>query len=234
MQFTNSKKSHKEMITDLEKKIYNTYLRVSRQRKGLPYRPRKDFSKFEENKNYMYVKKIANLLKKNKNVGIEDYFEAPYVIYDSENEYIYPLKFYASMKAIGVYKIYIKKIEDDDPDSDRQIEGIKKSLRFVYKYCLENNLSSVDEYFKKRDGHVYAWMKHYTNLDISLIFLLESELPYDILMSVDKDIREMMMGGLEKKFFKMREKYKQSSRARNALSKGMKIINSKVSKPKEK
>lgn len=215
------------MVTDLEKKIYNTYLKITRTKKGVPFRYRMNFTDFETNKNYVYVKRIANLLKKNKNVLIEDYFSAPYEVYDAVDEF-YTLKFYASIKAVGVYKLYIKKAEDESPDSDRQITELKKSLRFVYQYCLNNNIGSVEEYLKKQDGHVYAWMKHYTNLDISVIFLLENDIVYDILMSIDEDVRDMMLGGLEKKYFKLRENYLKSNKGKSILKNGITLINKKL------
>ena len=51
-------------MTELEKNVYNTYLRISRTRSGKHFKYRKKFDNFEENKAYVPVKKIAKLFLK--------------------------------------------------------------------------------------------------------------------------------------------------------------------------
>ena len=68
-------------MTELEKNVYNTYLRVSRTRSGKQFKYRKNFDNFEDNKSYVPVKKIAKLLANHTHININDYFNAPYEVY---------------------------------------------------------------------------------------------------------------------------------------------------------
>jgi len=93
------------MYTDLEKTIYNEYLKESRKSKNQPFKLRKDFSKLDETVG-IALKRLAVLFEKHKEIAISDFFKAPYAIY-SESETFY-LKFYTTQKAITVYKIYME------------------------------------------------------------------------------------------------------------------------------
>ena len=94
------------MITELEKSIYNAYLKHMRLSQNKPYKLRKDFNEFEKNKNYPYIQRIANMFRSCPHINLDDYFIAPYKVYTLEDEdMVYTLDFYRSMKALGCYKI---------------------------------------------------------------------------------------------------------------------------------
>ena len=63
-------------MTNYEKTIYNTYLRVTRTAQNKPFRYRKNFDNFEDTKNYMYVKKLAMFFKNYKHVDPDIFFQA--------------------------------------------------------------------------------------------------------------------------------------------------------------
>ena len=106
-------------MTSQEKHIYNSYLRISRSRQNKPFKLRKDFSKFEDDKNYKYVVKLNNILSRNKSIQLEDFLSAPYEIYGDDH---FDLKFYTTQRAINVYVTYTKKRMSDDIDN----EGVTK------------------------------------------------------------------------------------------------------------
>lgn len=98
-------------MSDFEKAVYNCWLVFSRAGAGKPYRLRKNWEGFEEKREYIYVKKLANFFRRHDNIDMNNYFRAPYTIY---NELVsYDLKFYNSMKAMKCYKIYNKKLKDN-------------------------------------------------------------------------------------------------------------------------
>lgn len=93
------------MCTDLEKTIYNEYLKESRKSKNKPYKIRKNFSKINESTK-LSLKRLSNLFTKHKEIDISDFFKAPYSVYSESETFL--LKFYTTQKAITVYKIFIE------------------------------------------------------------------------------------------------------------------------------
>ena len=89
--------------------IYNTWLSITRSKSGKPYRIRKDFSKIDQSI-INYTTKLQAFFNRNKQVDIKEFFEAPYRVYEEKT--MYPLKWYTTMKAINIYKIYKKQVEN--------------------------------------------------------------------------------------------------------------------------
>lgn len=87
--------------------VYNKWLAVTRSKIKQPFKLRKNWDKFEEKKEYVPLKKLANMLKKYDNINIDDYFKAPFTVYDDGLPW--PLDFYSSLKAVKCYKIFLMK-----------------------------------------------------------------------------------------------------------------------------
>ena len=144
-------------MTFLEKNIYNTYLRISRTRNNLPYKLRKDFNNFQDNENYVFVKRLGIFFNKFPHIRLEEFFNAPYEMYHDDD--IFDLKFYTSPKATKMYGLYVKKKDDQDPDSEDQIKYIKSSLLFIFQYCKENQID-LDQYLQRKSGDVNTFIVH--------------------------------------------------------------------------
>ena len=216
-------------MTDLEKNIYNMYLKTLRSSQNKPYRLRKDFEKFEENKNYPNIRKISNLFKACPHISLEDYFIAPYKVYTLDDETsIYTLDFYGSMKALGCYKQYMTIKELDDPDEEHQIEFIKTSFQFILKFCLDNKITFY-QYLTYKRGFTYEWMKHYTEKKISLLCLLDYDKIYDIIMGMEEEHRTLLLGDLNERFYTMKSKYLKSKKAKSVVHKAIQIVNKHTS-----
>ena len=95
-------------MTQNEKDCYNNYLAATRSIKNKPFKLRKDFSGFEDSEDYIYVKRMAHFFAKFPHIVKQWYFEAPFKIYEDQD--YFPLKFYASQKAIKTYTLYMKHI----------------------------------------------------------------------------------------------------------------------------
>jgi hypothetical protein len=91
------------MCTDLQKKIYNAHLSVSRRAKNLPFKLRQEFSKINDT-TALCLQKLEIFFTKHKEVNINEFFLAPFKIYPEGQTF--PLKFFTTQKAITVYKIY--------------------------------------------------------------------------------------------------------------------------------
>ena len=81
-----------------EQKIYNTFLKTTRQQKG--FTPRKNFKNLD-NEQYVLIKKVSKTLK-NKKINPDLFFDAPYQLH--AEKYV-PLKFYSTFNAISTYTL---------------------------------------------------------------------------------------------------------------------------------
>ena len=95
------------MVTELEKRIYNCWLAHTGKRNNRPFRMRKQWKGFEDKKEYIIVKKLANMFIRYDNIDIDDFFDAPYEVYNDTTPHQF--QFYTTMKVMTVYKIYCKK-----------------------------------------------------------------------------------------------------------------------------
>lgn len=95
-------------MTGFEKQIYNSWLATTRSKQGKPFKIRKQWNGFEDKPEYMYIKKLAKLFKVYDNINIDEWFEAPYIIYPEKIQY--DLKFYTLMKQYSIYRLYKQKI----------------------------------------------------------------------------------------------------------------------------
>ncbi|NBP15667.1 hypothetical protein EBU95_14945, partial [bacterium] len=68
------------MISDFEKHIYNTHLKVTRQANKQPYKLRKDFSNISD-KELFTIKKLSNFFNQHKQISPSLFFLASYQIY---------------------------------------------------------------------------------------------------------------------------------------------------------
>ena len=94
-------------MTELEKRVYNCWLATTRKNTGKPFRLRKNWDKFEDRPEYASVKKLAKLFMRYDNINIDEWFEAPYIIYTDKVQY--DLKQYTLMKQFQTYRLYIQK-----------------------------------------------------------------------------------------------------------------------------
>lgn len=145
------------MISEFEKQIYNNHLVSSRKAKGEPFKIKKDFSNLEEDK-VISLQKLSTFFKNYSNVIQGDFFMAPYRIYPDDYPY-YPLEFYTTLKAIKCYTAFVKQLEIQDPDSSDSLQRLKESLKFVVRYCVENNLQ-LSDYELNIEGTMPCFVQH--------------------------------------------------------------------------
>lgn len=216
-------------MTDIEKNIYNKYLKILRTSRNKPYKLRKNFDGFEDNPNYPNIKKISNMFRACPHISMDDYFIAPFKVYELDDEdSTYTLDFYASMKALGCYKQYMKIKELCDPDEEHQIDFIKTSFQFILKFCLDNKIT-FKQYLVYKKGFTYEWMKHYADKKISLLCLLEYDNIYDMIVGIEKEHRSLLLGDLDERFYKIKGEYLKSKRAKIIVKKAIEILNRNTS-----
>jgi len=125
-------------MTDLQKRIYNSHLAISRKMRDKPFRIRKDFSDMDQSK-LDHLASLERFFNNYGNIKIDDYFSAPYAIFEDDD--YFDLQFYLSSKAKKAYSQYMKKIEMDDPDSENSLKRLVDSLKFIKNFCKEKGLT---------------------------------------------------------------------------------------------
>lgn len=159
---------HQE-VTNQEKYIYNTYLRIFRSRQNKPYKLRKDFNNFLDNEAYYFIKKLGMFFNKYPHINIDVYFKSPYDLYPDVDT-IYDLKFYASPRAIKVYSLYMKHMDQQDPDTDYHIQFGKDSLLYIFKFCRDNKMK-LNEYLNHKTGDLPTFVLHLRDRYVSIYTL---------------------------------------------------------------
>lgn len=208
-------------MTSLEKRIYNTYLRISRSKQNKPYRLRENFDNFENEPNYVYIKQLQLFFEKHKHVKIDDFFNAPYIVYPTESGK-YDLKFYNSYNAIKVYSLFLKKLNSMDPDDDiifsRTVDGVK----FIQEFCKDNNLK-YSEYFNHTTGTMNSFWNHLKCNDITVYNLFLTDNLYTLYSKSDKPILREMLDGVADRLDLYRSLLYNSAKTRKLIN-GLKHI----------
>lgn len=208
-------------MTSQEKHIYNSYLRISRSRQNKPFKLRKDFSDFEEDKNYKYVVKLNNILTRNKSILLEDFLNAPYEVYGSNDHY--DLKFFTTQRAINVYTTYTKKRMADDISSENVIEKIKESLFFIYNFCKENDITLKD-YISHKTNAINSFVLHVQENKIIIYVLFGFRNFEPELNKTPYEIREFILGDLVRNIDRYRKNFQASKKAKGIIRKGLSEI----------
>lgn len=124
------------MLTERQKRIYNSYLRESR--RGQPYKLRRNFDNMDEHTSSV-IEKLDKFLSSYPHIEWSAYFAAPHKIYTDDSKY--PIDFYITQKAKKAYALYMKSLETQDPDSDESLIRLQQSLKFVLQFCIEKGLT---------------------------------------------------------------------------------------------
>ena len=102
-------------MTNLEIRIYNTHLAISRSSRNKPFKIKKTFVGFEEDPRYPAIKRLFNFFSRYPEIDMQTYFKAPYELY-KDVEY-FDLNYFASPRAIKSYSIYKQFLTKTSPDS---------------------------------------------------------------------------------------------------------------------
>jgi hypothetical protein len=205
--------------------IYNTYLRISRSKKNLPFKLRKDFSNIQNEEKYPVLLKLENFFKRNPYVNLNDFFEAPYNVYEDEKDF--GLEFYLSQKAVKIYNLYQKKKTFSDPDSDIQRKAVLNGLEFIYGFCKLKKIT-IDDYINHMTNGMATVFIHLKEKQISIYNCLAFD---DFQKTINKhnyELLDFMLGDTISKISIFRTKYYSSKKCMNISKQGLKILKEKL------
>ena len=210
--------------------IYNTYLRISRSKKNLPYKIRKDFSDIHNNQNYTTLLKLENFFKRNSYVNMNDFFEAPYLVYEDEKDF--NLDFYLSQKAIKIYSLYQKKKTYLDPDSDIQRKSVLNGLEFIYNFC-KNNKIELSDYMKHKTNAMNTVFLHLKEKNVSVYNCLAFSDFQKTVNEQNYELLEFMLGDIISRLSIFRTKFYASDKCKKISIEGLKILKDRLDKYKK-
>ena len=209
-------------MTDFEQTIYNLHLKTSRTKQNKPFKFRQKFDKFEADKNYVYVKKLASFFGKYNHVNIEDFFGAPYNVYPDAG--FYDLKFYTTQKAIKAFSLHKQKVENSSPNSVDQIEFTKRSMLYIYNFCKENKIP-LAKYLDYKAGTVRTFLVHLKEGHINLYTLFYFKDLHKAVQKSDLSVIEFMFPNFFKKVETFRTRYNNTPDLKKIVQDGFFIIN---------
>ena len=157
------------MLTETHKQIYNWYISAQRRNNDKPFRYRRDFSKFNEEKYLPSLIKIEKTFEKYPHLRRQEFFDAPFQVHTKEKDQYYSLESYATQKALMTCIAYFKLLDQQKPDE--QLEYIKESLRFVTNFCIEHKLF-LYQYVQYKSVAQNDCLKHLKNHQISWYLVL--------------------------------------------------------------
>lgn len=136
-------------ISEFEERIYNLYLKISRQKNNQPYKLRKNFDTLDDSSK-IYLKKLSCFFNKHEHIAIEDFFTAPFVVYSDET--FFDLQYFTTLKAVKSYTLYQKHIQNLAPDTDEQLLRIQQSIKYIINFCKENKIDITDYITFKKEN----------------------------------------------------------------------------------
>ena len=96
-------------INKYQQRIYNAYLRATAAADSRPFRLGKRWDNLPDLTTTALIK-LEKFFKKHTEVNIETFFMSPFKIYNDVT--FYPISFYTTLKAINLYKLYKKQVEN--------------------------------------------------------------------------------------------------------------------------
>lgn len=210
-------------INDNQKRIYNSHLAISRKVKNLPFKQKQNFDNLDE-KQIIILNKLERFFNSNKNVNVDYFFIAPYKIYPDES--YFTLEYYTTLKAITCYTNYMKLLISDDPDSSESLVRFSNSLKFIFSFCKENNLS-LEEYKTHTSGTLPSFIEHLKNHKINYYTL--HALTFSKI-DVDSDILNFAFGDFWKTFQTTRNKFQSSKKLKTFGKQAIDKINHNLKK----
>lgn len=211
-------------LTQLEKLLYNKHLAISRNLKNKPFRFKKDFSNIDLPK-IKFLKRLAVLFQKHPEIDFNIFFEAPYKLYPDVA--FFGLDYFSSMRAIKAYTTYKKILFLRDPDT--QLEQVKKSLQFITRFCIENNLY-IHQYPAHKTAELFTWMKHYKENKINIYCMFEFSNILDSVKNLAEDVQMFYVREFVEQFQTLRNQYNKSQKLKPFLKKAIYTLNNFIAK----
>lgn len=216
------------LLTEYEKRIYNTYLASGRAAKNQPFTLRKNFDKISD-EIYINLKKLGDFFNRNPHINMQAYFSAPYEIYGTD-AYL-ELNFFLSRKAINCYTLTEKKKALGDPESEQVRESVKESCKFLYEYCKKENIT-LNEYKTYTPGAIPIYLTHLKERQINFYIIHGLEIP-DPTHQLGNELLDFLINEYKLYISETRVNYLKSKKLKTLVQTALNIVNEKLESLKQ-
>lgn len=210
------------MISELQQRIYNSYLFAARAADNKPFRPRKDFSRLDSKK-HTELNKLETIIKQ-LNVSPSVFFRN---IYELCGNGYKDLGFFATSAALKLYTQSSKLNELKSPDSDISIEHTKTALLFIAKFCKQNDIS-VNNYLDSRSASHYNYVVHLKEHSVNFYSIHCFEKNGYVMNKEDKELVQFLIPNFDKLYNLTKVKYLNSKKLRQTATLILSKIKEKV------
>jgi hypothetical protein len=129
------------------------------------------------------------------------------------------------MRAVKAYTTYKKTLFLQDPDL--QLDQVKESLRFIAKFCIENNLH-VHQYPYHRNTDLYTWMIHYKQNKINIYSIMEFSGVLSAVQTLAEDLQKFFVSDFVEQFKTLYMYYNSSQELKPYMKKALITISNFV------
>lgn len=201
------------MISDLQKEIYNLYLKELAIKNNRPFARRKDFDNLSEAIKTDLLK-LELFFIRNPEINRDLYFKAGFTF---SNDTFLTLGYFHNLNVLKHYAKLEKQRYNVFIDSDESIKDFVEGLKFIISFLKENNLTLKDYSNCKNDYQIYWYLIHLKLHKISLYHLHTFNIS---IQGFEEDILNIYLENFRQKFFETRRQY--------TFSKKLKIIGNKI------
>jgi hypothetical protein len=160
-------------LTEQEKQVYNTWLRVTRQQKQQPFTPRKKFDDLKEEK-CIFIQKISRFFDSNPTVKWDLFFQAPFRVFKDGT---FDLEFFTTRKAVSCYISLLETIRLGDIKTGEIQNQTKQGIKTIFELCKDKSITfeeyktyfvesnTIPDYIiKLKDGSINFYCLHLLNI----------------------------------------------------------------------
>lgn len=202
-------------LSDIEKIIYNEYLRAKR--KGKPFNARKNFDDVDD-ATYISLSRLGTFFTSFPHIRYKEFFDAGF----ASDEYA-QLSFFTSMRAIKLYNNHIKE-KLNNADDDWVLAFCKESLFFIYEFCKSRNVSAAD-YLNIQAPAGFPWfIIHLKDFKICIYAVLAFEGIDRKLVEYSDEIRQIISDEFLKCIPQHRTNFFASKKCKTLVREGLKLI----------
>lgn len=190
-------------MTELQKKIYNDYLKALAKANNRPYKFRKDFSEIDnDTKNVLYRLELFFL--KFKHIEPFKFFEATF---EYKGLKFAKLEDFLRHNAIIAYSKWSNAKYNVSIESEKAIEDFMSGLKFIYDYCVSEGITLKDYRTKTNNIGVLQMLIHLNEQKISYYHLHALNVNRS---QLDSDYLQIMFKDFDKMFEETKRQYNNS------------------------
>jgi hypothetical protein len=207
-------------VSQQEKHIYNKFLAVTRSAQNKPFKLRKKFDNLDDT-TILCLKKLSLFFNRFSHVDADIFFKAPWEIYLDKG--VFDLKFYTTQRALKVYTLYMQRQAQKKPDHEEQLYDIKRSLQYIYRFCVNTNIS-IDEYTSHMTSGLNTFVLHLKEHNVNIYTLFGFGDFETKLRQLDREQLKFILGDIITNLAEFRTNYMSSQHAKTFIKLGINKI----------